>query len=82
MSNNTPTTSTSDAIAAPRHRRTKRHVCAAAVALAAVAAVGVTAHQVNHSDDGGHDARMSAIPTPCDGFADCIYTAYWYAFLR
>ena len=82
MSNNTPTTSTFDAIAAPRHRRTKRHVRAAAVALAAVATVGVTAHQVNHSDDGGHDARMSAIPTMCDGFADCIYTAYWYAFLR
>lgn len=19
---------------------------------------------------------------PCDGFMDCIYTAYWYAFLR
>ena len=82
MSNNTPTTSTSDTIAAPRHRRTTRHLRAAAVALAAVVAVGVTAHQVDHSDDGGHDARMSAIPTPCDGFADCIYTAYWYAFLR
>ncbi|MDI1257671.1 hypothetical protein [Aquabacterium sp.] len=24
---------------------------------------------------GRHDA-------PCDGFMDCIYTAYWYAFLR
>ena len=80
MTNNTPT-STSDTAAAPRHRRTKRHVSAVAVALAAVAAVGVTAHQVDHSDDGGHDA-MTAIPTPCDGFADCIYTAYWYAFLR
>jgi hypothetical protein len=81
MFNNTPTTSTPDAIAAPRHRRSKRHVRAVAVALAAVAAVGVTAQQVNRSDDGGHDA-MTAIPTMCDGFADCIYTAYWYAFLR
>lgn len=24
---------------------------------------------------GRHDA-------PCDGFMDCIYTAYWWAFLR
>ena len=82
MSNNTPTTNASNVIAAPRHRRTNRHIRAAAVALAAVAAVGVTVQQVNHSDDGGHDARMSAIPTPCDGFGDCVYTAYWYAFLR
>ena len=24
---------------------------------------------------GGHNA-------PCDGMADCIFTAWWYAFLR
>ncbi|WP_156373096.1 hypothetical protein [Pseudorhodoferax sp. Leaf267] len=25
---------------------------------------------------------MGRRDAPCDGFMDCIYTAYWYAFLR
>jgi hypothetical protein len=39
-------------------------------------------HHVTQPEEPRQWAMMSAIPTPCDGFADCIYTAYWYAFLR
>jgi len=54
---------------------------AASVSVAALAAVGLAVHQLNEPEESGGEA-MTAIPTPCDGFADCIYTAYWYAFLR
>jgi hypothetical protein len=57
-------------------------IAAASVSVAALAAVGLAVHQVNQHEESSGEARMSAIPTPCDGFADCIYTAYWYAFLR
>ena len=50
--------------------------------LAAVAAAGFGVSQMTDAAEPAHEARMSAIPTPCDGFADCIYTAAWYAFWR
>ncbi len=62
--------------------RTRRGIGAAAVSLAAVAGVGVAAQHITRPHAADHEARMSAIPTPCDGFGDCIYTAYWYVFLR
>ncbi|MFT3720530.1 hypothetical protein [Pseudorhodoferax sp.] len=43
---------------------------ALAVAVLIGASLGTSAHAM-----GRHDA-------PCDGLMDCIYTAYWWAFLR
>ena len=43
-------------------------------ALAVAAVIGASLSS-NAFAMGRHDA-------PCDGFMDCIYTAYWYAFLR
>ena len=53
-----------------------------AVSLAAVAATGFGVSQLTDNAEPESEARMTAIPTPCDGFADCIYTAAWYAFWR
>jgi hypothetical protein len=53
-----------------------------ALSVAAVVAGGITAHHVTQPTEPTHEAMGRVIPTPCDGFADCIYTAYWYAFLR
>jgi hypothetical protein len=51
------------------------------LAVAAVAALGITVHHVNQPSEPESEA-MTAIPTPCDDFMDCVYTAWWYAFLR
>jgi hypothetical protein len=79
MSNASTSPSTS-----PTTRRPRRRVRAgvAALCLAAVVTGGMAVHHVTQPEEPRQWAMMSAIPTPCDGFADCIYTAYWYAFLR
>jgi hypothetical protein len=61
-------------------RRGKLRV--AAVGVAAAIAAGVATHHVNQPADPEPEAMGRVIPTPCDGFADCVYTAYWYYFLR
>lgn len=43
-------------------------------ALALAALVGVSLS--------GNAFALGRNNAPCDGFMDCIYTAYWYAFLR
>jgi hypothetical protein len=66
----------------PREARRRTGFRARVVfAVAAVAAVGITVHHVNQPTEPTSEA-MTAIPTPCDDFMDCIYTAWWYAFLR
>ena len=82
MNTATPLDDRAPIIASAAPRRRNRRLRAALVGAVAVAAVGVAGQHVTASPSGGHEARMSAIPTPCDGFSDCIYTAYWYAFLR
>ena len=62
--------------------RARNRIRLAAVSLAAVAAASFGVSQLTDASEPEHEARMSAIPTPCDGFADCIYTAAWYAFWR
>jgi hypothetical protein len=62
--------------------RTRVRAGVAALSVAVVVAGGVTAHHVSQPSEPTQEAMGRAIPTPCDGFADCIYTAYWYAFLR
>ena len=44
-------------------------------ALAVAALMGVSLASAPAFAMGRHDA-------PCDGFMDCVYTAYWWAFLR
>jgi hypothetical protein len=73
---------TTNPVMSPREARCRTGVRARVVlAVAAVAAAGVTIHHVNQPTEPASEA-MTAIPTPCDDFMDCIYTAWWYAFLR
>jgi hypothetical protein len=67
-------------VAVPVQTRVRARI--AALAVAAVVAGGVTVHHVSQPSEPTHEAMGRVVPTPCDGFADCIYTAYWYAFLR
>ena len=62
--------------------RTRVRAGVAALSVAVVVAGGVTAHRVSQPSEPTQEAMGRAIPTPCDDFADCIYTAWWYAFLR
>jgi hypothetical protein len=71
---NAPTTST-------RPTPTRRRARLAAAALATVVAGGIAANHVAEAAP-ARSVAMTAIPTPCDDFADCIYTAVWYVFYR
>lgn len=64
-----------------RPARNRRRGRLAAAAVATIIAGGIATSQATEAAP-ALPTRMSAIPTPCDGFADCIYTAVWYAFYR
>jgi hypothetical protein len=61
--------------------RARLRVGMSALAIAALGGAGLGARSLAHHSEPAPEA-MSAIPTPCDGFMDCVYTAYWYYFLR
>lgn len=52
-----------------------------ALAVAALAGTGLAANSLTQPDEPAPEA-LSAIPAPCDDLMDCVYTAYWYYFLR
>ncbi len=64
--------------------RTRTRVRARVAALSVAAAVtgGIATHHLTQPTEPKHDAMGPVIPAPCDDFADCVYTAYWYYFLR
>ena len=72
----------SNASLSPVSARARTRVRAGVAAVAVVVAGGVAAHHVSQPSEPAQEAMGRAIPTPCDDFADCIYTAWWYAFLR
>ncbi len=64
-----------------RPTRNLRRGRLAAAAVATIIAGGIATSGATEAAP-SLPTRMSAIPTPCDDFADCIYTAVWYAFYR